>query len=136
MVVYIKLFGTVKFLILSSIPVEETVNSSCEINHCVLGCEKAASCMSCCVVPCAAVQQLPHVKRGACDWTVGGKGGEMLWFHSVTVGGSVLNVRNKLHIVWKVVNYLKKIKLIKFFKFYTKLWWKRTNFCKTKWSVL
>jgi hypothetical protein len=41
-------------------------------------------------MPCAAVQQLPHVRRGACDWTAGGVGGEMLWFHSVTVGGSVL----------------------------------------------
>jgi hypothetical protein len=40
-------------------------------------------------MPCAAVQQLPHVRRGACDWTAGGVGGEMLWFHSVTVGGSV-----------------------------------------------
>jgi hypothetical protein len=26
-------------------------------------------------MPCAAVQQLPHVRRGACDWTVGGAGG-------------------------------------------------------------
>jgi hypothetical protein len=26
-------------------------------------------------MPCAAVQQLPHVRRGACDWTVGGEGG-------------------------------------------------------------
>ena len=32
---YLQLFGIVKFLIISSIPVEETVNSSCEINHCV-----------------------------------------------------------------------------------------------------
>jgi hypothetical protein len=30
-------------------------------------------------------------------------GGEMLWFHSVTVGGSVLSLRNKYHILWKVV---------------------------------
>jgi hypothetical protein len=45
-------------------------------------------------MPCAAVQQLPHVRRGACDWTAGGAGVEMLWFHSVTVGGSVLCVRN------------------------------------------
>jgi hypothetical protein len=30
-----KLFGKVKFLILSSIPVEETANSSCEIKHSV-----------------------------------------------------------------------------------------------------
>jgi hypothetical protein len=41
-------------------------------------------------MPCAAVQQLPHVRREACDWTVGGTGGEMLWFHSVIIGGSVL----------------------------------------------
>ncbi len=44
-------------------------------------------------MPCAAVQQLPHVRRGACDWTAGaagGGGGEILWFHSVTIGGSVL----------------------------------------------
>ncbi len=46
-------------------------------------------------MPCAAVQQLPHVRRGACDWTVGGKGGEMFWFYSVIVGGSVLSVSNK-----------------------------------------
>jgi hypothetical protein len=70
---------------------------------------------------CAAVQQLPHVRRGACDWTADGAGGEMLWFHSVTVGGSVLCVRNKLHILWEVVNYVLKGKLSKFFKFYTKL---------------
>ncbi len=43
-------------------------------------------------MPCAAVQQLPHVRRGACDWTAGGEGEEMLWFHSVTVGGSVKKV--------------------------------------------
>ena len=59
-------------------------------------------------MPCAAVQQLPHVRRGACDWTVGGEGGEMLWFHSVTIGGSVLCVRNELHIVCKPVNYFFK----------------------------
>jgi hypothetical protein len=78
-------------------------------------------------MPCAAVQQLPHVRRGACDWTAGGAGLEMLWFHSVTVGGSVLCVRNKLHILWKVVNYLKKIKLSKFFKFYTTLIFVKQN---------
>ncbi len=35
-------------------------------------------------MPCAAIQQLPHVigQQAA-------RGGEMLWFHSVTVGGSV-----------------------------------------------
>jgi hypothetical protein len=26
-------------------------------------------------MPCAAVQQLPHVRRGACDWTAGEAGG-------------------------------------------------------------
>jgi hypothetical protein len=40
LVIEIKLFGIVKFLILSNIPVDETVNSSCEINHCVWGFEK------------------------------------------------------------------------------------------------
>ncbi len=49
------------------------------------------------------------------------RGGEMYWFNSVTVGGSVLWGKNKLHILWKVVNYLKKIKLSKLLKFYTKL---------------
>jgi hypothetical protein len=73
------------------------------------------------LMPCAAVQQLPHVRRGACDWTVGGEGGEMLWFHTVTIGGSVLCVRNELHIVWKLVNYFFKIKLSKVFYFYNKL---------------
>ncbi len=70
-------------------------------------------------MPCAAVLQLPHVRRGACDWTVGGKGGEMLWFHSVTIGGSVLWVRNELHIVWKLVNYFFLIKLSKVFFIFT-----------------
>ncbi len=32
------------------------------------------------------------------------QGGEMFWFHSVTVGGSVLCIRKILHILWKVVN--------------------------------
>jgi hypothetical protein len=31
-------------------------------------------------MPCAVVQQLPHVSIGVCDWTVGGVGGEMHWF--------------------------------------------------------
>ncbi len=74
---------------------EETANSSCEIKHCVWAVcgdvRKAASCMSCCChVLLSSVQQLPHVRRGACDWTAGGAGGEMHWFHSMTVGGSVL----------------------------------------------
>ncbi len=62
-------------------------------------------------MPCAAVQQLPHVRKGVCDWTAGaagGGGGEILWFHSVTIGGSVLCKRNKLHIICKVVNYFSK----------------------------
>jgi hypothetical protein len=42
-------------------------------------------------MPCVAVQQLPHVRRGACDLTVGGEGGEMFRFHSVTVGDSDLS---------------------------------------------
>jgi hypothetical protein len=70
---------------------------------------------------CAAVQQLPHVRRGAVIEQQVARGGEMLWFHSVTVGGSVLCIRNKYHILWKVVNYFLKDKLRKFFKFYTKL---------------
>ncbi len=71
-------------------------------------------------MPCAAVQQLPHVRRGACDWTADAAGGgEILWFHSVTIGGIVLCVRNKLHIICKVVNYFSKIRLSKFVKFYT-----------------
>jgi hypothetical protein len=73
------------------------------------------------MMPCAAVQQLPHVRRGACDWTAGAAGGEILWFHSVTIGGSVLCVKNKLHIICKVVDYFSKISLSKFFKFHTKL---------------
>ncbi len=43
------------------------------------------------------------MRRGACDWTVVAQGGEIFWFHSVTVGGSVLCLRNKLHIIWKGV---------------------------------
>ncbi len=86
---YIKLFGIVKFLILSSIPVEETVNSSPAVKKntvCwLLGCEKGCQLYELLLMPCAAVQQLQHVRRGACDWTVGGEGGKMLWFHSVTV---------------------------------------------------
>ncbi len=49
------------------------------------------------------------------------RGGEILGFHSVTTGGSVLCVRNKLHIICKVVNYFSKINLSKFFEFHTKL---------------
>jgi hypothetical protein len=63
-------------------------------------------------MPCAAVQQLPHVRRGACDWTAGaaggGGGGKIVWLYSVTIGGSVLRVRNKLHIICKVVNFFLK----------------------------
>ena len=86
-----------------------------------MGCEKGWQLYELLLMPCAAVQQLPHVRRGACDWTAGAAGGEILWFHSVTIGGSVLCVRNKLHINWKVGKYLLKIKLRKFFKLYTKL---------------
>ncbi len=45
----------------------------------------------------------------------------MIWFHSVTVGGSVLKGRNKLQVIWKVELYFFKIKFSKVFKFYTKL---------------
>ncbi len=68
-------------------------------------------------MPCAAVQQLPHVRRGACDWTVGGEGEEMLWFHSVTIGGSVLCVRNELHIVWKTCELFFKNQIERSFLF-------------------
>ncbi len=74
---------------------EETVNPSCEINHCVWECEKGCQLFELLLMPFAAVPQLPHVRRGSCDWTVGVRGGEMFWFQSVTVGGSVLCVRNK-----------------------------------------
>jgi hypothetical protein len=87
----------------------------------VWGCEKGCQLYQLLLMSCAAVQQLPHVRRGACDWTAGGAGGEMLWFHSVTVAGSVLCLRNKYNILWKVVNYFLKDKLRKIFKFYTKL---------------
>jgi hypothetical protein len=66
LVIYIKLFGIVKFLILSSIPVKKTVNFSYELNHCVWGCEKGCQLYELLLMPCAAVQQLPHVRRGAC----------------------------------------------------------------------
>jgi hypothetical protein len=82
--------------------VEETVNSSCE-------CEKGCQLYELLLMPCAVVQQLPHVRRGACDLT-GGVGGRDVWFHSVTVGGSVFNLRNKLNIIWKVVNCFLQIK--------------------------
>ena len=68
-----------------------------------MGCEEGCQLFELLLMPCAAVQQLPHVRRGACDWTVAGEGGEMFWFHSVTVGGSVLCLKIKLHITWKVV---------------------------------
>ncbi len=67
------------------------------------GCDEGCQLYELLLMPYAAVQQLPHVRRGACDWTVGGVGGEILWFHSVTVGGSVLRGRNKLHVTWKAV---------------------------------
>jgi hypothetical protein len=105
--------------------VEETANSSCEIKHCVWGCEKGWQLYELLLMSCAAVQQLPHVRRGACDWTVGGAGGEMLWFQSMTVGGSVLRLRNKLHILCKVVNYFKKIKLSKFLSNFTPSFYER-----------
>ncbi len=97
---------------------EETANPSCEIKHCVWRSEKGCQLYKLLLMPCAAVQQLPHVRRGACDWTAGGEGGEMLWFHSLTVGGSV---KKLISILWKVVNYFLKDKFFKFFKFYTKL---------------
>jgi hypothetical protein len=83
-----------------------------------VGCEKGCQLSELLLMPCAAFQQLPHVRRGACDWTAGaagGGGGEILCFHSVTIGGSVLCVRNKLHIICKDVNYFSKISLSKFF---------------------
>ncbi len=45
----------------------------------------------------------------------------MFWFHSVTVGGSDLSERNKLHVIWNVVLYFFKIKFRKIFKFNTKI---------------
>jgi hypothetical protein len=72
-------------------------------------------------MPCAAVQQLPHVRRGACDWTAGGEGGESALVPFCDCRWQCFLVKNKLHILWKVVNYLKKIKLSKLLKFYTKL---------------
>jgi hypothetical protein len=39
----------------------------------------------------------------------------------VTVGGSVVIRRNKLHVMWKVVLYFYQIKFSQIFKFYTKL---------------
>ena len=80
---------------------EETANPSCEIKHCV--CVGVSQLYQLLLMPCAAVQQLPHVRRWACGWTVCGEGGEMHWFHSVTVGGSVLSRRNKLHVIWKAL---------------------------------
>ncbi len=47
------------------------------------------------------------------------QGGEMLWFHSVTIGGSVCSVRKKSHILWKVVNSFFKIQMSKFFSNFT-----------------
>ncbi len=55
---------------------DETAKSSCEIKHCVCGgCEKGCQLYQLLLMPCAAVQQLPHVRRGACDWTAGEAGG-------------------------------------------------------------
>ncbi len=75
------------------------------------GGEKCCQLYQLLLMPCAAVQQLPHVRIGASDWTAGEAGGEMLWFHSVTIGGSVFSERKKLHILWKVVNSFFKIKM-------------------------
>jgi hypothetical protein len=57
-----------------------------------VGCERGCQLFELLLMPCAAVQQLPHVRREAYDWTVGGEGGEMFWFHFVTIGGSVLSL--------------------------------------------
>jgi hypothetical protein len=38
-------------------------------------CEKGCQLYQLLLMPCAAVQQLPHVRRGACDWTAGEAGG-------------------------------------------------------------
>ncbi len=46
------------------------------------------------------------------------RGGEMLWFHSVTVGGSV---KNLISYSLESCELFLKDKLRKFFKFYTKL---------------
>jgi hypothetical protein len=45
------------------------------MNLCVLGCEKGCQLYELLLMQCAAVQQLQHVRRGACDWTAGGEGG-------------------------------------------------------------
>ena len=58
------------------------------------------------------------------------RGGEMLWFHSVTVGGSVLCVRNKYHILWKVVNYFLKDKLRKILNFTLSFYERKLIFVK------
>ncbi len=59
------------------------------------------------------------------------QGGEMLWFHSVTIGGSVCSVRKKLHILWKVVNSFLKIQMSNFFQILHLTFMKETNFCET-----
>ncbi len=58
------------------------------------------------------------------------QGGEMHWFHSVTIGGSVCSVRKKLHIPWKVVNSFSKIKMSKFSNFTLSFYERKLIFVK------
>ncbi len=60
--------------------------------------------------------------------------GEMFWFHSVTVGDSVFIVRNKLHIIWKIVNYFLNT-FEQIFLMSQSFDEKKNIFLKTKWSV-
>jgi hypothetical protein len=88
------------------------------------------------LMPCAAVQQLPHVRRGACDWTVGGAGGrdavvsfcDYRWQCSLSkklityyLGSCELFFKNQIEHIFQILHQALM---------------KKTNFCETKWSVL
>ena len=63
-------------------------------------------------------------------------GGEMLWFHTVTVGGNCLSVRNKLHIIWKSCELFFKNQIEQICQMLHLTLMKKTNFCERKKSVL
>jgi hypothetical protein len=72
-------------------------------------------------MPFAAVQQLLHVRRGACDWTAGGEGGREALVPFCDLRWQCSWFINKIYITGKSCELFLKIKLSKYFKVYTKL---------------
>jgi hypothetical protein len=68
-------------------------------------------------MPCAAVQQLPHLRRGACDWTVGGPGGREALVPFCDLRWQCSLCKNYIIFYLEKCDYFLKIKLSKFFNF-------------------